>query len=92
MMMFSFSISHSFVIEDAHHHHSYEKEWSDQHVVSSYNDTQEVHDIYCEFHHSYILTQNFTFAPDLKISSLPSTKPDLYTYHKIGNFLKPPIT
>jgi DNA-binding MltR family transcriptional regulator len=93
IMMFSFSILHSFVLEDAHHHHTYEKEWSgDKNTYALDDDIQEMHDNFCEFHHSYILVQNSTVIPNLKLSSSPLSNLNSYTYYKIGNFLKPPIS
>ncbi len=90
LAMFSFSILHSFVLEEDYHH-SDAKEWVSEFSHISHSDIEDVHDLHCEFHHSYILTQNFTSISNKLTSQSPIFQPKFYIYHKTDNFLKPPI-
>jgi len=92
LVMFSFSILHSFVLEESeHYHHSIEKNMLDKNTDILKSELKESHTLHCEFHHSYILTQNFTFSSNISVSTPPLFKPNFYAYCKMDNFLKPPI-
>ena len=91
LLMFSFSVVHSFALEEEHHHHISEQTWIGECSHVEYDDVEDTHNLYCEFHHSYVLTQNFTIHSHSSIYSNPLFISKVYTYYKTDNFLKPPI-
>ena len=92
VFMLSFSLAHSFVIEE-NHEHSDVREWVAEFTHHSHMDSEHNHDniLHCEFHNSYILAQNMLYFSNTKISLTPTFNPELYTYYKTDNFIKPPI-
>lgn len=93
VFMLSFSMAHSFVIEENHHD-------IDSHVCNgcvvevednSHSNDEHNHVFHCEFHNPYILSDNTTLPLSGKVTSSTSFTPKLYTYYHSNKLIKPPI-
>jgi hypothetical protein len=88
--MLSFSLAHSFVIEESHEHTNVQ-EWVAEFNHQSHLDAEHDSALHCEFHNSYILSQNMVYIADMSIALVLTSKPKLYTYYKTDNLNRPPI-
>lgn len=93
VLMLSFSMAHSFVIEESH-------QKIDSHgcvgcVVEvgqdAHSNFEHSHVFNCEFHNPYILSDNTTLLLSEKVTASTSFTPKSYTYYHSNKLIKPPI-
>lgn len=90
ILMLSFSITHSFVVEE-NHEHTDVHEWVAEISHQAHLDAEHDDSFHCEFHNSYIIPLNITSILDTLISLVPTFKSKLYAHFITYNLTRPPI-
>jgi hypothetical protein len=91
VFMLSFSVVHSFVVEENHQPTKIHNTCTAEVNHNTHSDTNHNHLFHCEFHNVYILPNNRNFYFSERVYTLSSFIPNSYTYYHLNKLIKPPI-